>query len=36
LANRGLAPLLTGSGMVIDNQKVVGGGTIGLYLLRPS
>jgi demethylmenaquinone methyltransferase/2-methoxy-6-polyprenyl-1,4-benzoquinol methylase len=36
LANGGLAPLLTGSGLVVDNQKVVGGGTIGLYLLRPS
>lgn len=36
LANRGLAPLLTGSGLAIDRQKAVGGGTIGLYLLRPS
>jgi ubiquinone/menaquinone biosynthesis C-methylase UbiE len=36
LANGGLAPLLTGSSLVVDDQKVVGGGTIGLYLLRPS
>ncbi|MFL7793692.1 MAG: class I SAM-dependent methyltransferase [Anaerolineae bacterium] len=36
MSNGGLVPLLAGSGLVIDSQKIVGGGTIGLYLLHPS
>ncbi|MBN1976511.1 MAG: class I SAM-dependent methyltransferase [Anaerolineae bacterium] len=36
MTNGGLTSLLAGSGLVVDRQKVVGGGTIGLYLLRAS
>ena len=36
IANGGLAFLLTGSSLVVDRHKIVGGGTIGLYLLRTS
>lgn len=34
MANTGLAPLIAENGLLIDKQKIVGGGTIGLYLLR--
>jgi ubiquinone/menaquinone biosynthesis C-methylase UbiE len=36
MSNAGLVPLLDRSGLVVDGQKIVGGGAIGLYLLRPS
>jgi ubiquinone/menaquinone biosynthesis C-methylase UbiE len=35
MANRGLEPLLAKSGLLVDEKKIVGGGTMGLYLLRP-
>jgi demethylmenaquinone methyltransferase/2-methoxy-6-polyprenyl-1,4-benzoquinol methylase len=35
MANTGLAPLLAANGLLIDKQKIVDEGTIGLYLLRP-
>lgn len=34
MANRGLEPLLAESGLLVDEKKTVGGGTIGLYLLH--
>jgi ubiquinone/menaquinone biosynthesis C-methylase UbiE len=36
MAHGGLAPLIAESGLLVDEQKIVDGGTIGLYLLRPS
>jgi ubiquinone/menaquinone biosynthesis C-methylase UbiE len=36
MARGGLAPLIAESGLLVDEQKIVGGGTIGLYLLCPS
>jgi ubiquinone/menaquinone biosynthesis C-methylase UbiE len=36
MAHGGLAPLIAENGLLVDAQKIVGGGTIGLYLLRPS
>ncbi|MBN1811365.1 MAG: class I SAM-dependent methyltransferase [Anaerolineae bacterium] len=33
--NTGLAPLIAENGLLVDEQRIVGGGTIGLYLLRP-
>jgi ubiquinone/menaquinone biosynthesis C-methylase UbiE len=36
ISNDGLVPLLAGNGLAVDAQKIVGGGTIGLYLLRAS
>jgi ubiquinone/menaquinone biosynthesis C-methylase UbiE len=35
MAHGGLAPLVAENGLLVDGQKIVGGGTIGLYLLRP-
>jgi ubiquinone/menaquinone biosynthesis C-methylase UbiE len=35
MANAGLAPLIDEIDLLVDKQKIVGGGTIGLYLLRP-
>jgi ubiquinone/menaquinone biosynthesis C-methylase UbiE len=34
MANTGLVPLIAENGLLVDKQKIVGGGTIGLYLLR--
>jgi len=34
LANRGMIPLVEELGMIMEEMKVVGGGTLGLYLLR--
>jgi ubiquinone/menaquinone biosynthesis C-methylase UbiE len=34
MGNAGLAPLIAENGLLIDKQEIVGGGTIGLYLLR--
>jgi ubiquinone/menaquinone biosynthesis C-methylase UbiE len=34
MAHGGLLPLVAENGLLIDEQKTVGGGTIGLYLLR--
>jgi ubiquinone/menaquinone biosynthesis C-methylase UbiE len=34
MANRGLTPLIAESGLAIHRKKVMGGGAIGLYLLR--
>jgi ubiquinone/menaquinone biosynthesis C-methylase UbiE len=34
MANAGLAPLIAENGLLVDKQKIVGGGTIRLYLLR--
>jgi ubiquinone/menaquinone biosynthesis C-methylase UbiE len=36
MAHGGLAPLIAENGLLVDAQKIVGGGTIGLYLLRQS
>lgn len=34
MAHTGLAPLIAENGLLVDKQRIVGGGTIGLYLLR--
>jgi ubiquinone/menaquinone biosynthesis C-methylase UbiE len=34
MAGGGLTPLLGKNGLLVEKQKVVGGGTVGLYLLR--
>jgi len=34
MARRGVPPIVTASGLAVDKQRVVGGGTMGLYLLR--
>jgi ubiquinone/menaquinone biosynthesis C-methylase UbiE len=36
IANRGLEPLLAESGLLVDEKRIVGGGTIGLHLLHPN
>jgi demethylmenaquinone methyltransferase/2-methoxy-6-polyprenyl-1,4-benzoquinol methylase len=36
MAHGGLAPLIAENGLLVEAQKVVGGGAIGLYLLRSS
>jgi ubiquinone/menaquinone biosynthesis C-methylase UbiE len=35
MANAGLAPLIVENDLLVDKRKIVGGGTIGLYLLHP-
>jgi ubiquinone/menaquinone biosynthesis C-methylase UbiE len=35
MANGGLAPLIDQNGLLVDKTRVVGGGTMGLYLLQP-
>jgi ubiquinone/menaquinone biosynthesis C-methylase UbiE len=35
MANGGLRPLIGENVLAIDRERIVGGGTIGLYLLRP-
>jgi ubiquinone/menaquinone biosynthesis C-methylase UbiE len=35
MTSGGLAPLIAQSGLLIDKKRIVGGGTMGLYLLRP-
>jgi ubiquinone/menaquinone biosynthesis C-methylase UbiE len=36
MSSGGLAPLIAQAGLLIDERRIVGGGTMGLYLLRPS
>jgi ubiquinone/menaquinone biosynthesis C-methylase UbiE len=36
MAHGGLAPLIADNDLLVDEHKIVGGGTIGLYLLRQS
>jgi ubiquinone/menaquinone biosynthesis C-methylase UbiE len=36
MASTGLASLIAENGLLVDRQKIVGGGSIGLYLLRLS
>jgi ubiquinone/menaquinone biosynthesis C-methylase UbiE len=35
MANGGLWPLIGENGLTIEGERIVGGGTVGLYLLRP-
>jgi ubiquinone/menaquinone biosynthesis C-methylase UbiE len=35
MANGGLRPLIGENGLAIEGERIVGGGTVGLYLLRP-
>jgi ubiquinone/menaquinone biosynthesis C-methylase UbiE len=35
MSSGGLAPLIAQTGLLVDKERIVGGGTMGLYLLRP-
>jgi ubiquinone/menaquinone biosynthesis C-methylase UbiE len=35
MSNGGLVPLIIECGLSVDKERIVGGGTLGLYLLRP-